>query len=158
MQKIPHLTFLSYLLFLSPAISGQLLTQPAAASSSLFWFGGYPPTEVESIMPCNTTGVKSELYTTHLINPRRGCARGVITVVVCVRVCFLCSAFSRFLEPNERYQRLQRKKFSKIKKAFSLKLLSSKVRSVLNLPRVRATESAIFFTCNVSVYLSVTCT
>ena len=34
---------------------------------------------------------------------------------------------------------------------FSLKLLSSKVRSILT-----PTKSAIFFTCNVSVYLSVT--
>ena len=75
--------------------------------------------------------------------------------------CFSICPFSLFCFlvllgiQREVYQRLQHEKCSKTKKPFSQKLLSSKVRSVIKLLWL-CYKSAIFFTCNLSVYLSVT--
>ena len=78
-----------------------------------------------------------------------------VCLMVCLCVCFLYSVFLCFYASNERYQQLHCRKCSKTKKWFSLKLLSSKVRSVINLLRLYY-KSAIFFMCIVSIYLSVT--
>ena len=72
-----------------------------------------------------------------VINPWHACAR-VTVVVLCVCVCVcLCvrvfySALLRFKMSNKQYQWLQREKYSKIKKQFSLEQLSLKVRSIIN--------------------------
>ena len=50
---------------------------------------------------------------------------------VCLCVHFFYSAFSHFLASNERYQRLQRRKCSKTKKPFCLKLLVQKLEALL---------------------------
>ena len=85
----------------------------------------------------------------------------VCDVCVCVRVRFLYSAFLRFWASNERYQRPQRRKCSINCKPFCLKLLSSKVRSVINLPSLSQPFSscAMFpytspylILCNVSIF------
>ena len=73
-----------------------------------------------------------------LINPRRACVR-VTVVVLCV--CVSVYPFSLFcllalLGVQREVSAATARKFSKIKKPFSLKLLSSKVRSVINLPRL----------------------
>ena len=75
---------------------------------------------------------------------------------VCLCVCpFSLFCLLALLGVQREVSVAQRGKCSKTKKPFSLKLLSSKVRSIINLLRL-SYKSAIFFTCNVSVYLSVT--
>ena len=105
----------------------------------------------------NNTGVFfTNLPIPCIINPQRACAMKITVVVPCVCVCLsLCvSVFS--ILPSQTFRRLTRGISSysvemQKKKGFSLKLLSSNVRSVINY-----VKSAIFFMCRVSIYLSVT--
>ena len=78
-----------------------------------------------------------------------------VSVCLSVCVCVCVSVFS--ILPSRAFRRPTRGISSyssnETKKPFALKLLSSKVRSSINLPRL---SQPIFFTCNVSIYLSVT--
>ena len=76
----------------------------------------------------------------HIFNPRPACATRVTVVVLCVCVCV--SVFSvlpshAFRHSTRRISGYSTEKTAKNKKPVSLKLLSSKVRSIINLQRLR---------------------
>ena len=62
-----------------------------------------------------------------IINPRRACAEGYSSCLVCVCVCLsVCLSVCMY---NERWHRVKRQICGNIKKAFFLKLSCSKVRA-----------------------------
>ena len=77
----------------------------------------------------------------------------VLCVCLCVCVCVCVSAFSILPSRTSRCPTRGSSSYS-MGNVVKLKLLSSKVRSVINLCTV--TKSSIFFMCNVSIYLSIT--